>query len=38
MTGEEEEAESEDQHEEKENEKDILHKEIESWNNHFGYA
>jgi hypothetical protein len=32
-----EEEEKEDQHEEKEN-KDILDKEIESWNNYFGYA
>jgi hypothetical protein len=34
MTGE---QEKEDQQEE-ENEKDILQKEIESWNDHFGYA
>jgi hypothetical protein len=34
MTGEDE---KEDKRQKKEN-KDILHKEIESWNNHFGYA
>ena len=33
-----EEEEKEDQEQEKENEKDILQKEIESWNEHFGYA
>jgi hypothetical protein len=28
----------EEKQQEKENEKDILQKEIESWNEHFGYA
>jgi hypothetical protein len=38
MTGEEEKEKENQQEGEKENEKDILQKEIESWNNHFGYA
>jgi hypothetical protein len=40
MTAEEKEEDKEDQQqeEEEENEKDILDKEIESWNEHFGYA